>query len=947
MSRSSSPTLLLVDGHALAYRAYHALPPTLSARDGEPTNATFGFTSMLIDVLRAHAPTHAAVAFDAGRTGRDQIHPAYKANRVAMDDAMRLQMARINEVVEAFGIPIYRIEGWEADDVIATLAGQAAARGVDTLIVSGDSDLYQLIDAHTRVVTSGRRFGDPVVYDAARVVERYGVQPAQLVDWKGIKGDPSDNIPGVPGVGEKSATQLLQRWGSLEDALLNLDAVEPARLREALRAHAEVARLGVRLVAIRHDAPVALDLDACAWDAFDRERVMALFRQLDFRALAERLPEPTTAAGSTAESDGSAERHGPDGQYAVVDTLEGLAALVTRLRTAARLAFDTETTNKDPMRASLVGIALSDGPDHGWYVPVAHRAAVPDDLPVQTVLPGTEDHAAAVAARPVEAPRNLPLVDVLAALAPVLAGASVKVAHHAKYDALVLRRAGLEVAAPLFDTMVAAWLIDPGRRGFGLKDLAWSRLGVEMTPITALIGSGRNQITMAEVPVSEAAPYAAADVDMTLRLAALLDPELDACGARELFETLEMPVSAVLTDMEEVGIRVDPSVLDGIRTELAARADALAERIHTAAGRPFNIASPAQLGQVLFAELGLPAARRTATGISTSADALADLAPLHPIVRDVLDWRHVAKLRGTYVDTLPLLIHPETGRVHTSWMQTSTVTGRLSSTDPNLQNIPVRSELGGQIRRAFVAEPGWQLLAADYSQMELRILAAVSGDEALRAVYREDGDVHAATAAFLFDKPTSAVTANERRIAKTVNFGTVYGISAFGLARQVALSRTESQAFIDRYFERYQGVRRYFDDQLQRAAEVGYVETLFGRRRYFPELRPSARVDHSARQRAEREAINAPIQGSAADITKRAMVTIHAALRDAGMRTRLLLQVHDELVLEAPKAEVSKAAELVRSLMERAAELDGVALVADVSTGPNWAELAPYARSKG
>ena len=904
---------------------------------------------MLLDVLEQRHPDALVVTFDAGRSGRDEIDSQYKAHRPEMDESLRLQLARIQELVDAFDLPVHREEGWEADDLIAALADQAEAAGWRTLVVSGDTDLFQLVGPHTEVQVSGRRFSEAKRYDVAAVRERYGVDPAKLADWKALVGDSSDNIPGVPGIGAKTATAIVAAFGSIEGALDDLAEVEPTRARNSLERHAEQARHCLRLTTIRRDAPVRLDLDAAMIGEIDRERVVTLLRELGFRSLIDRLPE---LAGAPVEPTA------PEGEYEVVDTLDGLSALVATLEQAERVAFDTETTGTDPMRARLVGLALSDRPGRGWYVPVGHEAPAPEeesatgaeptqgrlDLGADFAPPEAEQTTEAqTAPAPNSAPvRNLPTETALAALGPILSGPRLKVAHHMKYDLLVLRRHGLEVSGPVFDTMIAAWLTDPGRRGFGLKDLAWNLLGVEMTPISALIGSGKKQITMAQVPVAKAAPYACADVDLTLRLADLLDPELDAREARALFDELEIPVARILADMSEAGVGVDTQVLDEIRADLESRAAELAERVYQAAGREFNIGSPKQLGEVLFDELGLPPTRRTKTGWSTSAGALADLASGHPIVRDVLDWRHVAKLRGTYVDALPALVHPETGRIHTSWHQVTVVTGRLSSSDPNLQNIPVRTALGGTIRRAFVAREGHRLLAADYSQMELRILAALSGDEDLRAVFAAGGDIHAATGAFLFDKAPEEIDGNERRIAKMVNFGTVYGISAFGLAARIDMSREDAQAFIDRYFEAYPGVRAYFDGLLASVAEQGYVETMLGRRRYFPELRTGASrpIDVNTRRRAEREAINAPLQGSAADITKVAMIALHEALRERSAQARLLLQVHDELLLEVPEEELDAVATLCERLMRTSVPLPGVDLVVDVSEGTNWGELS-------
>ncbi len=914
---TENQTLVLIDGHSLAYRAYHALPKNMKSPSGDLTNAAFGFASMLLQVLEAHQPDHIAVTFDQGTSGRLELYPEYKANRAEMDHALRVQLDLIRELVDAFGIPIFEIEGWEADDILGTLARQAGEANLKTLIVTGDTDAFQLIDASTEVVTSGRRFSDVVIYDQERVEKRYGVSPDRLVQWKSLKGDPSDNIPGVPGVGEKTATNLIQEYGSVEEAIAHADTISGKKLGQALKENADQARLSVDLITIRRDAPVELNLQATAFTGYDRSAVMEVFRRLDFRSLVERLP--------AVESEDEPQKLTPEGEYLEVEDQAALEELAAILGTAETVCFDVETTSTDPMLARLVGLSVTDQPGRGWYVPV-----LPDDATVEEGQ-GRLNFESGTA-------RGLPLESVVEAMQPVLAGGANKTAHNAKYDVLVLRRHGIRVTGPVFDTMIAAWLVDPGRRALGLKDLAWSMLGIEMTPITDLIGRGRSQITMAEVPVEDVVPYACADVDITLRLAEILRPELAQRKAVKLYEEVEEPVLWVLIDMEEAGIAVDVPVFESISTELGERARELEEDIFREAGREFNIGSPQQLGAVLFDEMGLPPTKRTKTGYSTSAGALADLAPTAPIVQDVLEWRHVRKLKSTYVDALPELVHPETGRIHSSWGQTSVVTGRLSSRDPNLQNIPVRTEVGGQIRRAFVAPDDYVLLAADYSQMELRILAALSGDEALTKVFETGGDVHAATGAFLFDKAAEDVTSNERRIAKMVNFGVLYGMGAFGLAQRTGLPRSDAAAFIERYFSRYESVKGYFDQVIGQAAEQGYVETILGRRRYFPELLPGAKVDSAARRRAEREAINAPIQGSAADITKLAMIELHDTLADRGSSGRLLLQVHDELLLEVPIDELDELAPLVRRDMCGAADLE-VELEVDLSAGPKWAEL--------
>lgn len=938
-----TPLLLLVDGHALAYRAFHALREPMSAPDGEPTGATFGFTNMLLAALAAYRPSHLAVAFDKGRSGREQLYPPYKANRAARPPELDRQLERIAEIVAAFNIPVYALEGFEADDVLGSLSAQAEAAGIDCLLLTGDSDLLQLVGPYTRVAISGRRMADAEVYDADRVRERYGVAPAELAEWKGLKGDSSDNVPGVAGIGEKGATELIRAHGTVEAVLAAAPAFKPGRLRDNLIAQAEQARLSTRLCRIMRDLPVTLDLPAVALGGYDRDTVLALFRRLAFRSLIERLSLLDGTAGQAGAGAGSSAPKvpaPPKGDYRLVASLSDLEALVRRLAAAPRLAFDTETTGVDPLQARLVGIALSDAPGTGWYIAVGHGGA-DAGWGAGSGAPGGQ---LAMALDGGSAARcNLPLDTVLGLLTPLLTGPALKVAHHAKYDLTVLAMAGLAVRPPVYDTLVAAWLVEPGRRGLGLKDLAFSELGVEMTPISALIGKGKGQRTMAEVDPEEAAAYAAADVDMTLRLADWAEPQLDERGARDLFDGLEMPLMWVLAAMEQVGIRVDPEVLALIARDLHVRAAELEAEVHRQVGHPFNLASPKQLSEVLFGQMGIPPTRKTDRGYSTDADALADLAPQYPIIQLIQEHRHLRKLLGTYVEALPLLINPRTLRIHSSWQQTGAVTGRLSSTEPNLQNIPVRSELGGQIRRAFVAEPGWRLLAADYSQMELRILAALSADPALRQVYAEGGDIHADTAAYLFQKEAAAVSSNERRLAKIVNFGIVYGMGAFGLARSTGWSRTEAAAFIDRYFTRYSGVRDYFDQVLADCAQRGYVSTLLGRRRYFPLLRDGAAVDGNTRARLEREAINAPIQGSAADITKRAMVDLHAALAAGGYRSRLLLQVHDELLLEVPEEELAAVAPLTASIMRGCVPLEGVPLEVDLAVGANWGEMGRWA----
>lgn len=936
--------LLLIDGHSLAFRAYHALPANMATRNGEPTNATFGFFSMLLNTLREQQPDYVAVAFDVGKTFRHEEYPDYKGHRERMPDDLRRQVERIQEVVQALNIPIFTRDGYEADDVLGTLAKQAEAQGVETVIVTGDRDIVQVVSDKTSVLTSGRRFSDTIVYTPETVQERWGLAPRQLIDLKALLGDTSDNVPGVKGVGEKGATDLIQTYGSVDAVYEHLDEITAKRTRTALEEGRDSAFLSKHLVTIVTDVPgVQLDLNACRVRDYDQEQVVELFRELEFRTLVDRLPpstrtKPPVEAGPGGQlalfgeeaPPASAAADQEPSPYAIVDSEPALAELVQMLQGVSLLAFDTETTSTDAQQADLVGIALAWGEGLSAYVPVGHKIGERGPW-----LAGSEDR------RPGSGERQLPLDVVIAALKPVLEDEkSEKAAHNAEYDLTMLRRYGIDVAGPLFDTMIAQWLIDPGSRGLGLKNVAWQRLGVEMTPISDLIGTGKNQTTMDRVAIPVAARYAAADTDMTWRLVPILRQELDELKLTSLFRDLEMPLAPVLVDMQMAGILLDVPYLQQMSKDLRRRLLEIEQEIYKSVGYVFNINSTQQLSDVLFGSLGLPTAglKKTQSGhYSTAAGVLEDFRGLHPVIDLILEQRQISKLVSTYVDALPALVNPRDGRLHTSFNQAGAETGRLSSNNPNLQNIPVRSELGREIRRAFVAAPGHKLLAADYSQVELRILAHVSQDEAMLAAFRAGADIHKATAATIYHVPLEQVTPEQRSIAKMVNFATSYGVSAFGLASRTSLNRSEAQAFLDAYFQTYPGIRRYVDETIAKAREQGYVETLLGRRRYFPILKNRS-GSPADRQQAERAAINHPIQGTAADIIKMAMVRLHAALRERGLRSRMLLQVHDELVLEAPDEELDAAAALVREVMEGAYTLDA-GLTVDVEAGPNWFEM--------
>jgi DNA polymerase-1 len=938
----SKPKLVLIDGHSLAYRAFFALPPDLKTRGGELTNAVYGFASMLLAAWRDEQPDYIAVAFDVGKTFRDDMYADYKATRAKMPDELASQLDRIQQIVKAFNLPVITAEGFEADDILGTLAIRAAHDGLDTLIITGDTDAFQLIGPSVHVLTSQRKWSETKIYDEAAVRERYGLDPRQLIDYKALVGDTSDNVPGVRGVGDKTATQLLQQFGSVDGIYKHLDEITAKRARTSLEAGRESAALSKKLITIKTDVPLKVKWDDCRTAAFDREQVVKLFREMEFRSLIERLPGPQDTAPVKAKAvqqmalfavsdteqkpqkakgkkqeDSKTQVAEPVTQTRIAADEGSLKQLAAALSKAKFISFDVETTSTDPMQAELVGISLAVKAGEGWYVPVGHAGA-----------------------------EQLPLEQVAAALRPALEDESIaKVGHNAKYDMAVLARNGIAVRGLNFDTMMAEWLIDPASRNLGLKNLAWSRLGVEMTRIEELIGTGKKQITMDQVPVESAAAYAAADADIPLRLRSLQEPELREKNLWKLFTQVEMPLVPVLMDMEMTGVLIDVPYLREMSGVLTKRLTEIEREIYTLVGLDFNINSTQQLADVLFGKLGLkaPAGRKTATGkTSTAVDVLESLRGQHPVIELILEQRQLSKLKSTYIDALPELVNPATGRVHTSYNQAGAVTGRLSSSEPNLQNIPIRTDLGRQVRRAFIAAPGHVLMSADYSQVELRILAHLCGDPGLREAFSRGEDIHATTAAAIFGVALSQVTSDQRRVAKAVNFGLAYGQGAYGLAQATGLSNSDAQKFIDAYFARFSHVRQYIEETKRKAATIGYVETIMGRRRYFPILQSKERDPRTqmARRAAERECINMPVQGSAADIMKVAMLKVKSQisnLKSSTSSVKMMLQVHDELVFEVPEREVNKVAKLVREAMEGAASLS-VPLKVDVKAGKNWDE---------
>lgn len=943
---SPAPRLFLIDGYALIYRAFFALisRPLRTAR-GENTSAAWGVVNFLLRLRQKYQPEYLAWIHDAGDSFRSEIFPEYKSTREKLDQELQAEfdrsVERIEQLLAAFRVPVVAVPGYEADDVIGTLARLGVEQGYQVVIVSGDKDFYQLIRPGVALLNPGR--GGPAAVDEqwvdeANGAERLGVPPSQVVDYLALVGDSSDNVPGVKGIGSKGAVELLAQFGSLEELLRRAGEIKGKRAREALEQHAAEARLSKRLVTIHTDVPVTLDPEALREGEPDRETLIRLMGELEFFSLAQKLGDagdptprgaaapvsPTSAASASAPPSpagpvGSSAEPPPGPAVTLVTEPSALAAITARLRAAPLVALDTETSSLDPHSADLIGIALAASPEEVWYLSFGHRppdGALAAPAPVPNLPPLTD-------------PACRPLLELLGDPSVPKAG------HNIKYDWQVLRRAGVELAGVAYDTMLASFVLDPGRRSHGLDTLSLEHLGRPMRLFTDLVGKGKAQVAFAEVAQSEAAGYCGADCATVLALHEFFAPSLRQMGLERLLQEIELPLMPVLVDMEWDGILIDRPLFRKIAGELTGDMTRLESEITRAAGTQVNLNSPKQLAVLLFEQLQLPVLKRTKTGASTDADVLEQLAAQgHEVPGLILAYRELQKLKSTYVDVLPERIHPGTGRIHTSFNQTGAATGRLSSSDPNLQNIPVRSLRGEEIRKAFIPAPGCRFIVADYSQIELRLMAHLSGDPAFIQAFRSGGDIHRQTASVIFGVPAGQVTAEMRARAKTINFGTIYGQGAFALARQLGITQEEAKAFITQYFERFAGVRAYLDLQVKLARENGFVETLFGRRRYIPEINDK---NFNLRAFAERTAQNTPLQGSAADLIKIAMIRIHTALGAGGLATRLLLQVHDELVLEGPEAEVEAAAGLVRTHMEGAAQLN-VPLVVDVGIGPNWLE---------
>ncbi len=923
------PILYLIDGHALAYRTYYALTAGGGERwqtqSGEPTAGIYGFASVLMRLLEQERPEYLAVAFDTGKTFRDDLFPQYKATRAKMPDDLRPQIERIRQMVDAFHLPRLEVEGYEADDVLGSIARQAVEKGFGVKIITGDRDLLQLVDNRIIVNLSGAKISEARDYTPEEVVAYLGVRPDQIIDYKALVGDTSDNIPGVSGIGQKTTVSLLQTYRDLDDIYAHLDEL-PARVRTRLEEGRDSAYLSRNLATIRTDVKITLDLEQARTSHIDLAAVEDLFHQLEFRSLTSRLKnmgfvsELPQSGQQLSLFDQKITHIGEAPEYLpvvhLVNQPQALAELEQALRAARVIAMDTETTSTNATQADLVGISLAVKEGEGYYLPVGHRTG--------------------------EA--QLPLETILQALAPYLSDPGREiVGHNLKYDYLILSRHGLDPAPPAFDTMIAEWLVNPSSHNLGLKDMAEAYLNIQMTHIEQLIGKGKTQISMAEVPLEAAAAYAAADAEVSLQLVPILRQQLEKQNAAHVFHEVELPLIPVLVIMEKNGIALDVPHFKKMAADLSHRLAEIEQQIFKSVGYTFNLNSTQQLSRVLFDTLRLPPPdrrRKTASGhYSTSADVLEDLRGQHPVVDYVLEYRELAKLKSTYVDALPLQVNPASGRVHTSFNQTGSVTGRLASSDPNLQNIPTRTEIGRLVRDGFVASPGEVLLSVDYSQIELRIVAHMSGDQAMLAAFQAGQDIHAATAAAIYGIGLEQVSKDQRRHAKAINFGLIYGMSPFGLSRTTGLTLAEAEDFVKAYFHQFPQVKQFLDQLRQRAASQGYVETLLGRRRYFPNLQNQS-GNANLRGREEREAINAPVQGTAADIMKLAMIHLPAALAREKLTARLLLQVHDELLLECPREELPRTAAVVQEVMENAYHIT-IPLKTEASWGINWGNLNP------
>ena len=909
------PLLMLMDGHAMVHRSFRAISVqrnlTISGT-GEDVTGVYGFTNVFLRALQDWNPTHCAIAFDTSApTFRHVQFEDYKAQRPPSPPELRPQFQRVKDLMAAFGVPVFETEGFEADDIIGTLCRLAEEQEINVVILTGDRDTFQLVSPRVRVDLASS-IQERKVYDEVELEARYGgLTAAQQPDFKALLGDSSDNIPGVPRVGEKRAIGLLTAYPTLEAIYEHLEEVKPPSVRQSLEENRERAFTNRELMTISREAPVELDQARCRFGNFDRQAVVNLMTEIEFHSVIPRIPAGTGAArGNSMDAGAGAAETAPPvpaGDYHTVVTQEQLDEMLSELREAGSFAFDTETTSTNPMVAELVGLSFAHGNGKAWYVPVGHKEG-----------------------------EQLPLEEVLSQVRPLMESEDLrKCGHNANYDMMMLANYGINCRNVDCDTMIAAHLL--GKSILGLKQLTQDTLGLEMTPITQLIGTGRKQITFDQVPIEDATPYAAADADMTARLRAVLEDQLEKQGLTHLLTDMEMPLVPVFVDMQRQGIKVEEGALHEMSRDLNEQMKQAEVDLYESIGHTVKINSPKELSDLLFNELGLPKTKRTKTGYSTDANSLEGLKGLHPVVDKILEYRQVAKLKSTYVDALPEMINPRTGRIHTSYHQTGSATGRVSSSDPNLQNIPVRTELGRQVRRAFIAEdaPERLLFSADYSQIELRVLAHMSQDPGLLEAFKRGEDIHSATASQMFEVPINEVDGEMRRIAKVLNFGVIYGLSAHGISQQTGFSREEGANFIGTYFSKYPGISEYLDRVKAQTRETNYAETLLGRRRYIPEIHSS---NFNVRSAAERMAINMPIQGTAADIMKIAMIRVHDRLEREQMQSKMLLQVHDELVFEVPQEEMDGLKAVVFDEMPAAMELD-VTLKVDAKWGETWGDM--------
>jgi len=927
--------LIIIDGNALLHRAWHALPP-LTTKTGKLINAVYGFTMVLLKVIKDLKPTHLAVTFDRrGPTFRHEMYKEYKATRIKQPPELYDQIEPIKKILTNFGIPIYEKDGYEADDLIATICDQKSIDNPETLsiILTGDLDTLQLVDDNTEVLTLKRGITDTFLYDKKAVKERFGLTPKQLIDFKALRGDPSDNIPGIYGLGEKTALEIIKEFNSIEELYEAIDKNSPKlkkikeRYLKLIKDQRETAFLSKKLVTLDHRSPITFELEKSKLRPYDREKIVKLFQELGFKSLLSKLP--TISGQKSLFSEEGAGKNIPLApfakgeqispapfnkggiKYELIDTEKKFEKFYQELKKQSEFAVDTETTGLDPFRVELLGISFSWKEGEGYYIEIKNQKSKIKNEWLKKLKEILEDEK-------IE-----------------------KYGHNMKYDMAVLEEVGIKLKPASFDTMVASYLLNPGSRAHKIDDLAFSEFGHEKIHIEDLIGKGKNQISMAEVPIEKVAEYSCEDADFAYRLVNRFKPELEKNNLLKLFNEIEMPLVPVLEVMEKNGVKIDVEFLAKLKKEMEKKKKNLEEKIYKLAGIEFNINSPQQLKTILFRKLKLSTngIGKTKTGISTAAEELRKLHGKHPIIDLIFEYRELSKLISTYIDALPELVNPKTGRVHTSYNQTITATGRLSSSDPNLQNIPIRTELGQEIRKAFIAQPDYKLISADYSQIELRVIASLANDQKMIAAFKSGEDIHTKTASEIWGIKPEGVTPEIRRAAKTINFGVTYGMGPHGLAQSAGISFEEAKEFIDRYFTLYRGIKNFLEKTINKTRELGYVETLFGRRRYLPEINSGV---PQIRNTAERMAINMPIQGTAADLMKMAMIKLHKNIKTYEHKNiKMIMQVHDELIFEVEKDFVKNAVEIIKEKMENVYKLK-VPIEVEIEVGDNWGEMKKY-----